>query len=86
MITQLFSVTVFLQGARRKLAASVTRLRERPHILAGLDREVEEGRADGKKILTDLEVNSSWEFVSGVIILFQFSGSSEMSYYNRRTG
>ena len=41
----------------------MTRLRDRPLILAGLDREVEEGRADGKKILTDLEVDSSQAFV-----------------------
>ena len=43
------------QGARRKIAASVTRLRERPRILAEIDREVDEGRADLKRLLSELE-------------------------------
>ena len=43
------------QGARRKIAASVMRLRERPRILAEIDREVEEGHADLKRLLSELE-------------------------------
>ena len=47
--------TLCFQGARRKIAASVMRLRERPRILAEIDREVEEGRADLKRLLSELE-------------------------------
>ena len=43
------------QGARRKIAASVMRLRERPRILGEIDQEVDEGRADLKRLLSELE-------------------------------
>ena len=33
----------------------MTRLRERPRILAEIDREVDEGRADLKRLLSELE-------------------------------
>ena len=33
------------------------RLRERPRILAEIDREVEEGRADLKRLLSELEAS-----------------------------
>ena len=49
------TVKICFQGARRKIAASVTRLRERPRILAEIDREVDEGRADLKRLLSELE-------------------------------
>ena len=48
---------LLFQGARRKIAASVTRLRERPRILAEIDREVDEGRGDLKRLLSELEAN-----------------------------
>ena len=50
------------QGARRKIAASVMRLRERPRILAEIDREVEEGRADLKRLLSELEAKKLSSF------------------------
>ena len=51
---------LLFQGARRKIAASVTRLRERPRILAEIDREVDEGRGDLKRLLSELEANRVW--------------------------
>ena len=51
-------VNCVFQGARRKIAASVTRLRERPRILGEIDREVDEGRADLKRLLSELEARN----------------------------
>ena len=48
---------LLFQGARRKIAASVTRLRERPRILAEIDREVDEQSGDLKRLLSELEAN-----------------------------
>jgi len=60
------------KGARRKIAASVTRLCERPRILGEIDREVDEGRADLKRLLSELEgvlrcPITSEEQVSGIM-------------------
>ena len=57
------------QGARRKIAASVTRLRERPRILAEIDREVDEGRADLKRLLSELEAKNKSYFVLFLFLL-----------------
>ena len=40
------------------------RLRERPRILAEIDREVEEGRADLKRLLSELEAKDYPNFLS----------------------
>ena len=74
------------QGARRKIAASVTRLRERPRILAEIDREVDEGRADLKRLLSELEAKQVlFYLLIGVKftlrIIFFRAGSAEVSDY-----
>ena len=70
------------QGARRKIAASVTRLRERPRILGEIDREVDEGRADLKRLLSELEAgqlfSDNW---ARVYILLCCAGGAEVSDY-----
>ena len=70
------------QGARRKIAASVTRLRERPRILGEIDREVDEGRADLKRLLSELEAGQLFSDNWGrVHILLCCAGGAEVSDY-----
>ena len=70
------------QGARRKIAASVTRLRERPRILGEIDREVDEGRADLKRLLSELEAGQLFSDNWGrVYILLCCAGGAEVSDY-----
>ena len=70
------------QGARRKIAASVTRLRERPRILGEIDREVDGGRADLKRLLSELEAGKRFSDNWGrVYILLCCAGGAEVSDY-----
>ena len=60
----------------------MTRLRERPRILGEIDREVDEGRADLKRLLSELEAGQLFSDNWGrVYILLCCAGGAEVSDY-----
>ena len=74
----------------------MTRLRERPRILAEIEREVDEGRADLKRLLSELEAKKSvlfsaarslnWGQVYICRIIFLCAGCAQVSDYLRGSG